>query len=104
MKTTGQVSCQNCSFCWPNIECWLGSFVIFQRIQTSIAKKPYIFVIFQGWGGGSRPPVSPSGSAHVITGVQFMGRVTGIHFMGRVALLNNVQWKSDVFAITVKPV
>ena len=29
----------------------------------SIAKKPYIFVIFKG--GGVGPPVSPSGSAHV---------------------------------------
>ena len=28
-----------------------------------MAKKPYIFVIFQG--GGSGPPVPPSGSAHV---------------------------------------
>ena len=37
---------------WPDIECWLGSFVI----RTSIAKKPYIFVIFHG---GSRPPVPP---------------------------------------------
>ena len=27
--------------CWPNI-CWLGSFVIFKGILTSIAKKPYI--------------------------------------------------------------
>ena len=35
----------------PDIECWLGSFVIFQGIPTSIAKKPYIFV-------------PPSGSAH----------------------------------------
>ena len=25
---------------WPKIECWLGSFVIFQVIRTSIAKKP----------------------------------------------------------------
>ena len=52
---------------WQNIECWLGSFVILQGIQTSIANKPYIFVIFQwGGGGGSRPPVPPppSGSAH----------------------------------------
>ena len=32
----------------------LGSFVIFQGIRTSIAKKPYIFVIFQG-GGGAEP-------------------------------------------------
>ena len=37
-----------------NIKWWLGSFVIFQEIRTSIAKKPYIFVIFQG-GGGSGP-------------------------------------------------
>ena len=41
---------------WPNIKCWLGSFVIFQGVRTSIARKPYIFVIFQG-GGGSGPPV-----------------------------------------------
>ena len=33
---------------WPNNECWLGSFAIFQGIQTCIAIKPYIFVIFQG--------------------------------------------------------
>ena len=42
---------------WPNIECWLGSFVIFQGIRTSIAKKPYIFVIFQ-WGGGGQDRLS----------------------------------------------
>ena len=29
-----------------------------------MAKKPYIFVIFQG-GGGGPDPLSPSGSAHV---------------------------------------
>ena len=46
--------------CWPNIECWLGSFVIFQGIQSSIAKKPFIFVIFQGGGGGGGlDPLSP---------------------------------------------
>ena len=46
---------------WPNIECWLGSFVIFQGIRTSIAKKPYIFVIFQGGGGqdGLSHPLDP---------------------------------------------
>ena len=43
---------------WPNIECWLGSFVIFQGIGNSIAKKPYNFVIFQG-GGVSGPPPPP---------------------------------------------
>ena len=35
---------------WPNIENWLGSFVIFQGIWTSIAKKPYILWFFDGWG------------------------------------------------------
>ena len=31
----------------------------FQGIRTSIPKKPYIFVIFQGGGGGVRTPVPP---------------------------------------------
>ena len=39
---------------WPNIECWLGSFVIFHRIRTSFSKKPYIFVNFHG---GSEPRI-----------------------------------------------
>ena len=61
---------------WPHIECWLGSFVIFQGIWTSIAKKPFIFVIFQGWGGPdplSSPLwmstcilICPSQSEHVV--------------------------------------
>ena len=38
-----------------NMECWLGSFVIFQGIPTSIAKKPYSLAIFRG--GGKDPPV-----------------------------------------------
>ena len=37
---------------WPNIECWL-----FQGIGTSFAKKPYIFVSFQG--EGVRTPCPP---------------------------------------------
>ena len=37
----------------------LCSFVIFQGIRTSIAKKPYIFCDFSGGGGGSGP-LSPS--------------------------------------------
>ena len=36
---------------WPNIECWLCSFVDLQGIRSSIAKKPYRFVNFQGWSG-----------------------------------------------------
>ena len=43
---------------WPNIECWLGSFMIFQGFRTSKAKKPYNFVIFQG-GGGVWTPYPP---------------------------------------------
>ena len=35
---------------WPNIVCWLGSFVIFQGIWTSIAKNSY-FCDFSGEGG-----------------------------------------------------
>ena len=41
---------------WPNIDCWLGIFVIFQGIRTSIAKKSY-FCDFSG-GGGGRDPLS----------------------------------------------
>ena len=37
---------------WPNIEYWLPSFVVLQGIRTSIAKKPYIFVI-------PPPPLDP---------------------------------------------
>ena len=37
----------------------LCSFVIFQGIRTSIAKKPYIFEIFQGWGPDHLPPPPP---------------------------------------------
>ena len=48
---------------WPNIECWLSSFVIFQGIRTSTTKKTFSFVIFQG-GGGGPDPMPPSGSAH----------------------------------------
>ena len=46
---------------WPYIEFWLGSFVIFQGIRTSIAIKNPIFLrVFSG----SRPHAHPSGSAH----------------------------------------
>ena len=49
-----------------NIECWLGSFVIFQGIRTSAAEKPYSVVIFRGGGGGGVPTPCPplSGSAY----------------------------------------
>ena len=49
------------AFCWcaddgPTLKVSLaGQLCGFQGIQTSIAKKPYIFVIFQGGGGGLTP-------------------------------------------------
>ena len=49
---------------WLNIEYELSSFVIFQGIRTSIAKKPYNFVILQA-GVGGRPA-----SAHSIASTQ----------------------------------
>ena len=50
---------------WPNIECWIGSIVILRGSgPVLLRKEPYIFVIFQGGGGGVRTPCPPSGSAH----------------------------------------
>ena len=55
-------------YVYPQTEIYVGMLptlnaglvaVIFQGIRTSIAKEPYIFVIFQG---GPKP--APSGSAH----------------------------------------
>ena len=46
------------AFRWRPDDDWLGSFDFFQGIRTTIAKKPFIFVIFMG-GGGSVPPVPP---------------------------------------------
>ena len=46
---------------WPKIECWIGSFVMFQGIRMNIAKKPYMLVFF------SRVrTLAPSGSAHAL--------------------------------------
>ena len=42
---------------WHNIECWLGSFVSFQGIRTSIGKKPYMFFLF--FRGEGSDPLSP---------------------------------------------
>ena len=41
--------------CWPYIECWLRSFVIFQGILTSIAKT----IIFCDFSGGVLIPCPP---------------------------------------------
>ena len=43
--------------CLPNIECWLVSFVIFQGLRTSIAKKPCSIVIFQKGGDPDPNPL-----------------------------------------------
>ena len=44
--------------------CWLSSFLIFQGILISIAKKPYISYDFSGEGGPEPLLPPPSGSAH----------------------------------------
>ena len=48
------------AFLWANIECWLCSFVIFQGIETSIAKKPFLLFFRGGGGGGGSGPLSLS--------------------------------------------
>ena len=76
-------------WCWPKIECWVGSFVIFQGIWTRIAMKSYILVIFLGGGGGVRTPCPPSGSAHgLIMNAAIRDRF--IHILP--VCLNSVQW------------
>ena len=46
-------------WCAHDVPTLNASFVIFEGIGTSIAKKPYILVIFRGGGGGSGSPVPP---------------------------------------------
>ena len=55
------------------MECWLGAFVIFQGIETTIVMETYIkvFVIFQGGGGVGPPALTLSGSAYA--GCSFSG-------------------------------
>ena len=43
---------------WSNIECWLGSFVIFLGVRISVDKKPYILWFFR-WGPVPLPPLDP---------------------------------------------
>ena len=45
---------------WPNIECWLCSFEIYQGIRNSTAKKPIALWFFRGGGGSAPPASSPS--------------------------------------------
>ena len=46
---------------WPNIGCWLGSFMIYQGIRSApeLQKKNYFFVIYQGGFGPPVPPLDP---------------------------------------------
>ena len=62
---------QQTAFRWldddgPTLNAGLVVLCCFQRIQTSNAKKPYIFVIFRWEGGGGRP--DSSGYAHETNG------------------------------------
>ena len=58
LKTPNNIEIQNFvppkmgqAYVWPNTECCLGSFVIYQGIQNSIAKKPLYFGDFSRGGG-----------------------------------------------------
>ena len=69
-SSTHQRNAISMAFRWradvgPTLSAGLVACVDFQGIRTSIAKKPYIFVIFQG--GGSGPPVPHPGSAHEVS-------------------------------------
>ena len=54
-----------------------GSFVVFQRIRTSIAKKPYSFVIFRGGGGGP----DPMGGTLIFSYKRRLGPFFGVKFL-----------------------
>ena len=64
-------------------KCWLCDF---QGIQTSIAKKPYIFVIFQVEGSG--PPAPPPLDPHMSVSTVFEGsdKILDSRFAGYVSI------------------
>ena len=74
---------------WPNIECWLGSFVIFQVIRSSIAKKPYIFVIFSR---GVRTPCTPPPPLWIRAWRIAGESLVGLHFKLYRMTLTNYYW------------
>ena len=46
---------------WPNIECWLGSFVIFRGSGPVLLRNPIVLWFFSG-GNGGRNPLFPTPS------------------------------------------
>ena len=46
----------------PNLECWLGSFVIFKEFAPVLLWNPIFLWLFREWGSGIPSP--PSNSAH----------------------------------------
>ena len=63
LYTTKTDGVSQASWWWPNIECWLGSFVIFKGVQTSIPEESYCFEVFRA---ESRPPVPATLDLHMI--------------------------------------
>ena len=59
---------------WPNIECWIGSFVIVRGSGQVLLRDTMFFVIFQGMG--VRTPCHPSGSEHELHARQTDSRRT----------------------------
>ena len=62
---------------WPNIECWLGTFVISHRIRASIATKPFRFV----FRGGGRCFLTPCPSLWISADVLTQFPATNICFL-----------------------
>ena len=68
-ELSNTISGQSSALCWRVNDCLTlnaGLVAIFQGIRACIARKPYIFAIFQGGSGPNGPP-PPHGSAHVFS-------------------------------------
>ena len=80
------------AFRWWTDDGRLGSFVIFQGIRTSIAKKPYIFYV-SGGSGHPAPPLDPPMDllpicAHIGFGMQYL-RIFGEEIVALLGEMNN---------------
>ena len=74
---------------WPNIESWLGSFVIFQGFWTSTAKKPYYTCILWFFMGGGRfRPLAPLWICSWAMGLLL--QMNGMHMMNLMLCWHNL--------------
>ena len=74
-----------CADYGPKLNACLVAFGIFQGIRTSIAKNPYIYVIFQGLGLDTLPPPPPLDPPIILT-----------HFEGSIFLIRHTKTKVSI--------